>query len=54
LPNGCGPETIPSPGQSLEELHFAFNIIMDVSDLLGRNNLRVLDLEANRLLDLSN
>jgi hypothetical protein len=40
--------------QNLEELHLAFNAINDVSDLMGMDRLRVLDLEANRLSDLSN
>jgi Leucine-rich repeat (LRR) protein len=40
--------------QNLEELHLAFNAISDVSDLMGMNKLQILDLEGNRLSDLSN
>jgi Leucine-rich repeat (LRR) protein len=39
---------------ALEELDLAFNLITDVSDLLGMDNLRILDLESNRLANLSN
>jgi hypothetical protein len=40
--------------RNIEELYLAFNHISDVSDLMGMEWLRVLDLEANDIADLSN
>jgi hypothetical protein len=39
---------------NLEELYLAFNQISDVSDLMGMDRLKVLDLEENKIQDLSN
>lgn len=38
---------------NLEEVYLAFNEITDMSDLLGLNNLRILDLEENNIKNLS-
>jgi hypothetical protein len=40
--------------QNLEELHLAFNAITDVSDLMGMDKLKVLDLEGGQISDLTN
>jgi hypothetical protein len=45
---------ISTIARNLEELHLAFNAITDVSDLMGMDKLRVLDLEGNQISDLSN
>jgi hypothetical protein len=39
---------------NVEELHLAFNAIKDVSDLMGMDKLRVLDLEGNQITDITN
>jgi hypothetical protein len=38
---------------NVEELHLAFNAITDVSDLMGMDKLRVLDLEGNQITDIT-
>lgn len=38
----------------LEELYLAYNQITDVSDLMGMDKLKVLDLEDNKITDISN
>jgi hypothetical protein len=45
---------ISTISQTLEELYLAFNRISDVSDLMGMDKLKVLDLEDNQIHDLSN
>jgi hypothetical protein len=45
---------ISTLSRNLEELYLAFNAISDLSDLIGMDRLRVLDLEANEISDLSN
>jgi hypothetical protein len=45
---------ITTISRNLEELYLAFNAISDVSDLMGMEKLSVLDLEDNRIQDLSN
>jgi hypothetical protein len=40
--------------RNLEELYLAFNQISDMSDLMGMNKLKVLDLEDNKIQDLTN
>jgi hypothetical protein len=40
--------------RNLEELHLAFNAIADVSDLMGMDRLRVLDLEGGQISNLQN
>ena len=47
----CGITTLSS---TIEELYLAFNNITDVSDLVGMDSLKVLDLEDNLISDLSN
>jgi hypothetical protein len=39
---------------NVEELHLAFNAIRDVSDLMGMDRLRILDLEGNQITDITN
>jgi hypothetical protein len=38
---------------NVEELHLAFNAIKDLSDLMGLDKLRVLDLEGNQITDIA-
>jgi hypothetical protein len=45
---------ISAISQNLSELHLAFNYITDVSDLMGMDQLQVLDLESNQITDFSN
>jgi hypothetical protein len=44
---------ISTLSQNLEELYLAFNHLTDVCDLMGMERLRVVDLEDNRLPDIS-
>jgi Leucine-rich repeat (LRR) protein len=45
---------ISTISKHLTELHLAFNFITDVSDLMCMDQLKVLDLESNRISDISN
>jgi hypothetical protein len=45
---------ISTLSQNLQELYVAFNQISDVSDLMGMDKLKILDLEDNKIQDLSN
>jgi hypothetical protein len=52
----CGLQSldgISTISNQLEELYLAFNQITDLNDLIGISNLRVLDLEENRIPNLS-
>jgi hypothetical protein len=45
---------IATISQNLEELYLAFNQITDVCDLMGMDQLKIIDLEDNQIADISN